>query len=626
MRRLIHLLCVLPLATAAVFPACSSATDSTGTTANGGSGNGGSGGLGATDGGGTCDICTPLGSYVPCENGQPGQPIVCDASCAPGVGCVNCAPGATVCVGNEVHQCLDDGSGPGDYVETCDTAAGLLCGNGKCGTACEIAQGSASNVGCEFWAVDLDQQDGGGNDPASAPWGVVLSNATDTQANVTIEQNDAPVGQPLQLSVVQQVSVVGGGLQAIVLPTRELDCGTKPNDYLSPGTCLSSRAFRITSSAPIVVYQFNVFENAYSNDASLLLPTNALGKVHRIINWGAGHPILINFPGLGTIIDRSYVTIVGTEANTTVNVYPHWRIKGNPPIPATQPGGVITQTIGPFDVLNLETDDATLADDSMTMADLTGTAVESDKPVAVFSGVESTGAPGPFQVPTPSGWSDGDTCCLDHLEDQIFPAESVGSHYVITRSPVRSSGSWREPDVLRFMGVAEPTDVSTNLPAPNDHFTLQPGDVVTTYAQDNVIVNATKPVMVGQILVSQGYVEGGYLGDPSLTIFPPVEQYRTEYVILTPNSWSKNYVVVSAQPGSLVTLDGSPTTSCKIEPAGMVDAKIYESRVCPVQAGVHKLTGAAPFGIVAYGYGSAGSYAFAGGADVKKIYSPPPIK
>ena len=41
---------------------------------------------------------------------------------------------------------------------------------------------------------------------------------------------------------------------------------------------------------------------------------------------------------------------------------------------------------------------------------------------------------------------------------------------------------------------------------------------------------------------------------------------------------------------------------------------------------MHSLTGDKPFGIVAYGYGSAGSYAFAGGADVKHIYDPPPIK
>ncbi|MBI4699790.1 MAG: IgGFc-binding protein [Deltaproteobacteria bacterium] len=485
-----------------------------------------------------------------------------------------------------------------------------------------MAADQPSNVGCEVWAVVLDQQDAF-NDPASAPWGVVLSNASQSQANVTIELNKAPVGEPLQLEVVTQISVKPGDLQTVVLPTRELDCGVKPNDYASPGTCLSSNAFRISASSPIVVYQFNVFTNSYSNDASLLLPTNALGKIHRIIGWPAGHPAKL----MG-IIDRSYVTVVGVVAGTKVKVRPTWRIRGNPPIPATAPGEWIDATLGPFDVLNLETDDATLQEASQpNVADLSGTVVEANAPVAVFTGVESTQAPSVvLEVPTYPGWSESDTCCLDHLEEQMFPVESVGKDYVISRSPVRSTSGFREPDVLRFLGVAEAAKVTTSLPPPYDSFTLQPGEVKTTWTQDNAVVSADKPVMVGQILISNQYVDGPYIGDPSLTVFPPVEQFRTEYVILTPPSWNQNWVVVAAQVGAEVSLDGAPTGGCKTEPAGMVKNVAYESRWCPLGEGVHRLSGAKPFGIVAYGYGAAGSYAFTGGADVKRIYEPPPIK
>jgi hypothetical protein len=62
---------------------------------------------------------------------------------------------------------------------------------------------------------------------------------------------------------------------------------------------------------------------------------------------------------LGDIIDRSYVTIVGVRENTRVRVRPTWRIRGNAPIARTLPGGEIDVTLGPFDVLNLETDDGT---------------------------------------------------------------------------------------------------------------------------------------------------------------------------------------------------------------------------------------------------------------------------
>jgi hypothetical protein len=420
------------------------------------------------------------------------------------------------------------------------------------------------------------------------------------------------------------VTVPAGSLLPLVLPTRELDCGPAPNTYSAPGTCLSSRAFRITSSSPIIVYQFNVFENAFSNDASLLIPAKALGQTYRVIGWGAGHPVPIDMGLPYIIVDRSYVTIVGTQAATVVTVRPSWRIRGNPPIAATPAGGEITITLNEFDVLNLETDDATFQDPPETMADLSGTAVYSSAPVAVFSGTETTSAPGWVEIPTYPGWVEDDTCCLDHLEDQLFPVESIGTKYVIPRSPVRSTGSYREPDVVRFVGAAEVAVVTTTLPAPFDSFTLQPGEVRTTWTQNNFTATSDKPFQIGQILISQGYVEGALIGDPSLTVFPPVDQFRTEYVILTPGSWNQNWVIIVPPVGASVTLDGAPTTSCTVETAGTIEGTDYESRKCALSEGVHALTGDAPFGIVAYGYGNAGSYAFVGGADVKKIYTPPP--
>ncbi len=604
---------------AGALSGCSAATESEETPpAN--PGGGGDDGIGLG-----CGFCTG-NDYVPCDGAkQPLPPTTCAAACAPRLGCVDCVPGSGVCVGNEVHRCGADGFDKGALIEVCDTLNGRTCHEGRCATACEKALGSASNVGCEFWAVDLDQQDAM-NDPASANWGVVLSNAGDAESNVTIEVNLAEPGAPLKTKVYRQFSVPPGSLQQVILQTRELDCGVRPNDYASPGTCLSSRAYKLTASAPIVVYQFNVFENTYSNDASLLLPTNALGQVHRVIGWGAGHPMPIDVGGVRLPVDRSYVTVVGTAPGTEVRVRPTWRIRGNAPIPATDPGGEIVMTLGPFDVLNLETDDAVWGQQG-DLADLTGTVVTSDRPVAVFSGVESTAAPGTLEVPQPPDDGDGkpDTCCLDHLEEQIWPAEAIGSRYVVARSPVRSNTGFREPDVLRFLGVAEATTVKTTLRAPFDEFTLQPGQIVTTWTQDDVIVTSERPVMVGQLLVSQGYVDGPRTGDPSLTVFPPVDQFRTEYVILTPSSWQTNWVVISARVGSAVSLDGTDTSTCETEPSGTLDGADYESRRCFLIEGVHKLSGEVPFGIVAYGYGGAGSYAFVGGADVRKIYAPPPI-
>jgi hypothetical protein len=623
--RLLALLGSLSLSVLAAGCSCSAGVDPN--DGGGGSGASSSGPSAGGSGGGfgTCGSCFG-NEFTGCDDaGNPLAPVPCvePQICAPGFGCADCVPGGTGCVGNEVHECDADGKPTGPLVETCDGDAGLTCDKGECKTGCEIAADSPSNVGCEFWAVDLDQQDGF-NDPASIPWGLAFSNTGDIAANITIEINDAPYGEPVSLTVVEQETVPPNSLLALNMPTRELDCGVMPNDYASPGTCLSSRAFRIRSSAPIIAYQFNVFENSYSNDASLLLPTKALGTKYRVLGWGAGHPVKIDF-GFD-ILDRSYVTIVGTEEGTQVTVNPSWRIKGNPPIDATPAGGTITVNLGPFDVLNLETDDGTFQDPVETITDLSGTAVTSTKPVAVFTGVESTAAPGWVEIPTYPGWSDDDTCCLDHLEDQLFPLESVGKNYVITRSPVRSTGGYREPDVIRFVGAAETATITTTLPAPFDQFTLQPGEVRTTWAQNNFTAVGDKPFILGQFLISQGYVQGALTGDPALTIFPPVEQYRSDYLILTPPSWSTNWVVISAPVGSDVQLDGASTAGCTTEPAGLVNGVDYQSRICPVSTGVHRITSSERFGVVEYGYGNAGSYALVGGADVKPIYEVPPIQ
>jgi hypothetical protein len=612
MRTLLPLLLSFPL----MAWACSATGDRTSTSA------GASGGMT-----GQCGQCVDK-VFTPCTaDGTPGPAQVCPDACVPDKGCAKCVPDALQCVGNEVHECSSDGSNYDKVVQTCDVLNGQACSNGKCTSACIIAADQPSNVGCEFWAVDLDQFDPTIN-PAAQPWGVALSNAGQSKAHVVIELNEAPYGQPPVPKLVWENDVNPGDLFTPVLPTRELDCGPSPGSGMAPGTCLSSNAYRITSTAPIVVYQFNVFENAFSNDASLLIPTTGLGQIYRVMNWPAGHPV----PLLGFPPDRSYITVVGTKQDTKVTVKPTWRIRGNPPIAATPAGGEIVATLGPFDVLNLETDNATLQElmNDKNATDLTSSIVTSDKPVAVFSGVELTAAPGTaVDIPTYPGWDSmqtGSTCCLDHLEDQMMPVESVGSNYIISRSPVRSTSGYREPDVIRFMGVAEQATITTNLPPPFDSFTLAPGEFRTTYAQENFVVNSTKPVMVAQLLISQGYVDGPLLGDPALTGFPPVNQFRTEYVVPTPPKWSQHWVVITAETGAEVILDGAGTFICSVAPAGMMDGKNYETRTCSLQTGAHRLTGEKPFGIVVYGYGNAGSYAFVGGADVKRVYEPPPLK
>ena len=91
-------------------------------------------------------------------------------------------------------------------------SVGLICKAGTCVSGCDLADDQPSNIGCEFWAVDLDNEPEsttllGTFNAAAEPWALVLSNVGTAVADVTIEQNNAEPGQPLSLTVVKMLAV-----------------------------------------------------------------------------------------------------------------------------------------------------------------------------------------------------------------------------------------------------------------------------------------------------------------------------------------------------------------------------------------------------------------------------------
>ena len=549
--------------------------------------------------------------------------------CVGKVGCSDCAPGQNGCDGNVVKSC--DASGTFKAaVETCDLNAGLRCVGGTCKSACEIAAGSPSNIGCEFWPVHLPNAWGVDGNADYAPWGVVLANAGDAEATVTIELNDAAYGQATRPRAVSTFRLRPGELRRELLPIRVIDGGENEAHNPEPtGTALSANAFRITSTNPLVAYQFNAAEQQFSNDASLLLPSGVLGKVHRVLSYGAANPVQIAIPGAPTfrgIPDHGYVSIVGIKEATHVTVVLGGPIQAGSGIPKSPKGAVIRAVLGPFEVLNLSTNVESLNDlIAGILPDMTGTTVESDYPVAVYTGTQRT-AIGP---PESAGFGKfEETCCTDHLEDPVLPMTSLGKTFAIAHSPYRNGTAPKEPDLVRMLGAAATTVVTTNLPSPNDTFTLAPGALREIWSARDFTIVATEPLYVSQLLVSQA-ICGRTIGDPSLTSAIPNDQYRSDYLFLMPPSWSENYVVLTVPAGTeaAIRVDGAalPAT-CTSATVGTIGTTSYLAFRCPFTEGPHNATGSAPFGLMAYGYGNAGSYALAAGANVKAIYSPPPLR
>lgn len=571
--------------------------------------------------------CGPGELVQACVDGMRVDRETCtgDFVCAAGLGCVTCQPGYYRCEGSDLFVCNADGGGY-TLETTCTadeicSAAGLF---GMCEGACDDAVANRSNIGCEYWAVDLDNAEVRGSIVDENAWGeqfaIAIANPSAVTATIRVFLNDAALGSPAVERQVFTGTVAPRGVLEIPLDQREVD-GPMDQNPDNRGTWLSSHAYRIESNYPVVAYQFNPIVQSYSNDASLLIPQSGLDTHYRVLGWPTANPIepIGNIDG---IPDHSFVTIVGTEENTTVTVTLGGPIVGDNyglglgPAPA---GAVIERVLGPYDVLNLESDGIP--------GDLTGTVVESSGPVVVFSGGERGSAPyNTDGVPTHPSGATG-TCCTEHLEEQVYPTTAWGRDFVMTRSPQRGA-SWAEPDIYRIMADRTRTTVTTNLPAPNATFTLEPGEWREFYSDRSFVLRADGPVSIEQILVSQEWVvdwRSGHGGDPSMILYPPFQQYRDNYVFLTPSTFSADYVVISMPIGTRVLLDDGDINGdefmalCTYEMAGEIDGTNYQAVTCPVADGPHTIDADFPVGVMVYGYYSVGSYGYAAGSDLERI-------
>lgn len=583
------------------------------------------------------------------------QGLVCAVSLG---ACTACVPNTNECHGSDAVRCNADGSS-WDVQQTCDEGAGEACRGGFCSNLCSDASRERSNVGCEYWAVDLDNADVDATlNAAAQQYAVVVSNAQpDVTTHVTIEQDDSQPGDENAPYVVAAADIPPLSLRVFPLGPREVD-GSPPGQF-NAGThsALTRQAFRVRSSFPVVAYQFNPLANVgvFSNDASLLKPREAvqpdgdgMQTAYVVVGW----PQTIAHTedprtsfGSTTRVDlRAFLTLVGTNPGTHVRVRTTTRFVGAPGIPATDAGGELTQTLGAFDVLNLETDDFN--------ADFTGTIVEADGPIIAYSGSEASDAP----YFTTLGQR---YCCADHLEEQLDPVRTAGLHFVAAVTPNRTDalaaagaavGHTDQDDYFRVVATtANGAHVSTSLDdAPAVELAGQ-GDYYDLASHESFVLTSDFPITLMSVSPSQeaaGVPQALPGGDPSSLVIPPVEQYRSTYVFLTPDQYAFDFVRISAPANANVVFDGRrlDDLACTTVAAGSISVppdapEAYVVHTCqlgfPVidpngQApknfqpgtqndGVHVIESDRKIGVLVDGFDRYVSYAYAAGTELSFI-------
>lgn len=608
---------------------------------------------------GRVDRCLGCGAYEGCHPDGLGEgiwPTGPERSCVEdddGARLIQpmCEPGSTRCLEGsevEVEGCVDCGQ-RWAVIRDCDDERDTnVCDQGQCITQCQFIEKRDTYVGCEYWGLELDQAfvPSGVDfiDGSAAPYAIVVSNVNErVPAQVRVETIEG---------VVRELVIQPGDLEIIHL-----------NEFIVRGTVQDFLAYKVASDMPIVAYQFNPLNNleVYSNDASLLFPTSALGTDYYVMTRRQTFDTL-----------KSYLTVTGVlpgETRVTVTLPP--ATLDNPlitlegeGIPVLRGGDTFETTLQQFEVLSIET--------NRIGADLTGARVISDRQVAVFGGSQAANTPNDDSCiyRHPSGTFEGGwvceadretpcenasgvpdiemckafiTCCADHLEQQMMPTSTLGRRILAARSQPRGD----EPDYWRVLAVEDETTVELiglpdtwHLPRmiPNRRtWTLDAGEWFEVPSPVDFEIEADKPIMVGQFLSAElapypgnvptgpgsrvpypepgSYTRAG-TGDPAFMLAAPAEQFLDTYVFLTPGGYDTDYVTIVAPIGAGVTLDGTRLSDDDFTPFGRGE---YAAGRFQLPVGVHQINADEPVGIMVHGYDRFVSYGYPGGMNLRGL-------
>ena len=346
-----------------------------------------------------------------------------------------------------------------------------------------------------------------------------------------------------------------------------------PRSLLMPHG-ISDRGILVRSTEDMTVYGLN--QHSVSTDAFLALPAYIQGLQYIVPSY-TQRPNFKSLIGIVGIHNNTQVTIALASAATDGTT-------------SYSAGANATYTINWMQTLQVRGDD------------LTGSYIFSDKTITVFGGHECADVP----VSKPY---------CDHLVEQVPPITTLGRHFATVPLSTRTAG-----DIFRAIASKDGTDVIVNgqLQASN----LQAGKFHEFLASSTTFlsIEATQPILLMQY--SQGSTADSTTSDPFMLMIPPVEQYRSRYIISTPAaqpvSFSNYLAIITADDNKDgLRLDDQPLPSSvlwnNIPGQTLVGANV------PISIGSHTVhhVDRSSFGLSIYGFESYDSYGYPGGLQLK---------
>ena len=452
-----------------------------------------------------------------------------------------------------------------------------------------------SNKGKDFWVaygyhcrMGTNAQD------------MVLYFATEEVTNITITIPGSGYTQTLTSGAVPTVLTSSPIPKAGVQDARLLVESTSPED----------KGIHITSDKPMVAYAH--IYNSNVSGASILFPTNTLGKEYYSINY----------------------TNNSNENNSNCWFYVVATDTGSTAVEITPIANTINHAAGVTFTVNLTQGQVYNlmgeltgggggggggGGSTYTGVDLTGSKIKSIasgngvcKRIAVFSGS------GKISITCGANASSADNYMV-----QAFPKDAWGKKYLTV--PTSSLNH----NIYRICVLDPATNVLVNggpigLPLINNFYYETPA---TT---SPIKIEADQPITVAQYIATQGACgnpsSSSSPGDPEVIYLSPVEQ-NIEKVLwnATPNFniTEHYYNVVIQNSGTAISsfkLDG-----VNVNPSAFTvhpqDAGYSYISAQLTSSGVHSIESDSGFNAIAYGFGNAESYGYNAGTNIRDLYN-----
>jgi len=398
-------------------------------------------------------------------------------------------------------------------------------------------------------------------------------------------------------------NIAAYGIQEIVI-------NFNANIHISNGesNTVIQKSIKIKTDAgkPAVVAYAQQWAGARSC-ATLLLPTNVMGKKYRAISFTQ------NGQGNGQYLARSQFQIIAVRPNTDVRITPFKNGVAGATININFPNA--------GDMYQYQSTDAAAA-----TQDLTGTYIESIpsasggcNPIAVFSG--SSALTMGTQTPNCNGGS------YDPLWQQCYPISTWGKNFGLVPFADDPNGV-----PYRVLASEDNTNVYVNgaLVANINAGKIYP----TTFTSNPPVltaatsITADKPICVAEYAQAQNCMNNGLnVGDPDMVILNPIEQNIQDITVFSSTKqaitrqWVNVLLQTIAVPSFKISKNGGPLLPPVAAWQTFTNLPGYSYlRESLIGVASARLVADSGFNAIAYGFGNVESYSYSAGTNVKDLY------